>query len=70
MIQNIVQNTQARNFYNPEVDIKPLAQREKVFLKHGVERLGEIIAQGSSGPRVIVELSSPVHEMLMSFVDH
>jgi hypothetical protein len=51
------------------VDTKLLARGEKVFLKRGAERLGEIIAQGSSRPRVIVELSSPVHETLIQFVD-
>jgi hypothetical protein len=68
-MQNIMQNAQARSPSNSEVDTKPLAWCEKAFLKHGTQRLSEIIAQVSSGPRIIVELISPVHEMLVPFVD-
>jgi hypothetical protein len=69
-MQNIVQNAQARSLSNPEMDTMHLAQCEIAFLKHGAERLGEIVAQGSCGPRVIAELSPPVHETLVPFVDH
>jgi hypothetical protein len=64
-----MQNAQARSFSNSEVDIKPLARREKALLKQDTERLGEIIIRESSGPRVITELSSPVHKTLVPFID-
>jgi hypothetical protein len=67
-MHNIIQNAQACNLSNPEVNTKSLAQREKAFLKHGAERLGQIIAQVSSGPPIIAELSLPVHETVVPFV--
>jgi hypothetical protein len=68
-MRNIMQSTQARSLSNSEVDTKSLTRREMAFLKHSAERLGEIIVQGSSGPLIIVELSFPVHEMLVPFLD-
>jgi hypothetical protein len=68
-IQNIVQNEQGPIPSNPKMGTRLLARSERAFLKHGAERLGKIIAQRSSGPRVIAELSSPVDETLVLFVD-